>query len=51
MEAKVAALEKITGFSQVSICEDVPEHYNYWQQYINPNKEDCCNLRKDEANE
>lgn len=51
LEAKVAALEKITGFSQVSICEDVPEHYNYWKEQINSNPEDCCNLRKDEANE
>ena len=46
LEAKVAALEKITGFSQVSICEDVPEHYEFWRQHINPNKDDCCNLRK-----
>ena len=47
LEVKVAALEKITGFSQVSICGDVEERYNYWRQYVNPNKDDCCNLRKE----
>lgn len=30
----------------VSVCEDVDEHYNYWTKNFNPNKEDCCNLRK-----
>lgn len=43
---KVEALEKITGFKQVSVCEDVPEHYEYWRQYVNPNPDDCCNLRR-----
>lgn len=31
---------------EISICEDVTEHYNYWTENFNPNKEDCCNLRK-----
>jgi hypothetical protein len=30
----------------VSVCEDVDEHYEYWKNNYNPNKEDCCNLRK-----
>lgn len=30
----------------ISICEDVTEHYEYWKNNINPNKEDCCNLRR-----
>lgn len=30
-----------------TICEDVTDHYNYWKENINPNKEDCCNLRID----
>lgn len=47
LEVKLAALKKITGFKQISVCEDVLEHYNYWQQYVNPNKDDCCNLRKE----
>lgn len=32
----------------ISICEDVTEHYNYWTDNFNPNKEDCCNLRRKE---
>lgn len=47
LELKKEYLKKITGFSQMSICEDVEEHYIYWQQHVNPNMEDCCNLRKE----
>lgn len=47
LEAKLAALNKITGFKQISVCEDVEDHYNYWKKHVNPNKDDCCNLRKD----
>ena len=35
----------ITGFDELTICEDVTEHYQYWQENINFNKNDCCNLR------
>ena len=28
----------------VTVCEDVPEHYAYWQAEVNPNPRDCCNL-------
>ena len=31
---------------EVTVCEDVPEHYEYWKRVINPNPEDCCNLRR-----
>lgn len=51
LEAKIEALNKITGFKEISVCEDVPEHYEYWKEHVNPNKEDCCNLRKEERNE
>ena len=47
LEVKKEHLKNITGFSQVSICEDVPEHYEYWRQHVNPDKDDCCNLRKE----
>lgn len=30
----------------ISVCEDYTEHYNYWKENYNPNKEDCCNLRR-----
>lgn len=29
----------------ISVCEDVTSHYEYWKDNFNPNKEDCCNLR------
>lgn len=30
----------------ITVCEDVTEHYEYWREHFNPNKEDCCNLRR-----
>lgn len=45
LEAKIKHLSKITGFKEVSVCEDVPDHYDYWKENFNPNPDDCCNLR------
>ena len=39
-------LKMITGFKELSICEDVLQHYKYWEQNVNHNPDDCCNLRK-----
>lgn len=44
LEEKLKILDKIR-IPQISICEDVTEHYQFWKEYVNPNKEDCCNLR------
>lgn len=30
---------------EISVCEDYQPHWKYWQVNVNPNKEDCCNLR------
>ena len=38
-------LDKITGFREVSVCEDVVEHWVYWKEHVNANPNDCCNLR------
>jgi len=46
LDKKIEALAKITGFDEVSVCEDVDEHFAYWREAVNHNKEDCCNLRK-----
>lgn len=46
LEAKIKLLDAITGFAQVSVCEDVPLHWEYWRERVNANPEDCCNLRK-----
>lgn len=43
LETKLRLLERIK-FPQMSICEDVPEHYDYFVKNFNINKEDCCNL-------
>lgn len=44
LESKLKYLSKIKGFEQVSICEDVTEHYEYWKRNVNFNPNDCCNL-------
>lgn len=45
LDEKKRILEKIK-IPNVSVCEDVTQHYNYWKMFFNPNKDDCCNLRK-----
>lgn len=45
LEEKKRILNKVK-IPIVSICEDVDEHYKYWENNFNPNKEDCCNLRR-----
>lgn len=42
---KARIIEKIK-IPSISVCEDYTEHYEYWKEYYNPNKEDCCNLRR-----
>lgn len=48
LEIKKEYLKKITGFKEITICEDVTEHYDYWKNNFNVNPEDCCNLRKND---
>ena len=45
---KIEYLSKVTGFDEVSVCEDVDEAYDYFRECVNFDKEDCCNLRKGE---
>ena len=45
LEDKIRLLQGITGFKQVSVCEDESEAYEYWKNHFNPNPDDCCNLR------
>ena len=42
---KQALLEPFRDF-ELTVCEDVPEHYDYWRLHVNANQEDCCNLRR-----
>lgn len=45
LEEKKRILDKVK-IPVISICEDVDKHYEYWKNNFNPNKEDCCNLRR-----
>lgn len=47
LKDKIKMLKKITGFEEVTICEDVSNHYLYWKRNVNVNKDDCYNLRKE----
>ena len=40
---QVELLRKALLNTEISLCEDVPEHHAYWKT-INPNSDDCCNL-------
>jgi DNA repair photolyase len=44
LNEKKRILEKVK-IPTISICEDVNEHYEYWKNNFNPNKDDCCNLK------
>ena len=46
LEHKLEVLGKITGFKEVTVCDDCTEHYEYFRDHFNPNPKDCCNLRK-----
>lgn len=45
LEEKLTILKQIR-IPELTICEDVTEHYQYWKTHVNPNQDDCCNLRK-----
>ena len=46
LSKKIQYLSKVTGFDEVSVCEDTDEGYAYFKECVNWNKDDCCNLRK-----
>lgn len=46
LEKKIEFLSYLNGWKEMSICEDVPEHYHYWERNFNHNPKDCCNLRR-----
>jgi DNA repair photolyase len=46
LNVKKAHLDKIRPcFEEITVCEDVTKHYDYFRQNYNHNPEDCCNLR------
>lgn len=44
LDRKIELVNKITGFKQISVGEYVKEHYEYFRENVNYNKDDCCNL-------
>jgi DNA repair photolyase len=45
LKAKVDIISPIIAAGKrVTVCEDVPEHYEYWRQNVNHNPDDCCDL-------
>ena len=46
LEIKKELIDKITGFKEITVCEDESNAYEYWKNNINNNKNDCCNLRE-----
>lgn len=46
LDVKKEYMKLITGFEQVSVCEDESEAWSYWKDNFNPDPDDCCNLRK-----
>ena len=45
LEEKQRILSQIK-IPNITVCEDVQSHYEYWKNNFNPNPDDCCNLRK-----
>jgi DNA repair photolyase len=45
-EKKRYWLSKVSGFREITVCEDESEAYEYWKRHMNHDPEDCCNLRK-----
>ena len=43
LDKKLSVLE-LLDFKELTVCDDVQEHYDYFQDYVNFNKNDCCNL-------
>lgn len=46
LKKKLEYISKITGFEEMTVCEDESQAYEYWQEHFNHNKDDCCNLRR-----
>lgn len=46
LKEKIKMLKKVKNYKEITVCEDVTNHYLYWNKNVNVNKDDCCNLRK-----
>lgn len=46
LKRKLEYISKITGFKEMTVCEDEDRAYQYWKTSFNHNPDDCCNLRR-----
>ena len=51
LKKKLEYLSNITGFEEMTVCEDESTAYEYWQKHFNHNEHDCCNLRRNNGTE
>lgn len=49
LDRKIELVGMITGFEQKTVGEYVDEHYKYFRDNVNYNKDDCCNLSMSEG--
>ena len=47
LEAKKKYIERLK-FKEITVCEDEDRAYKYWQENVNHNPDDCCNLRRND---
>ena len=45
LAVKKKLIARVTGFKEMTVCEDVYGHWLYWKDHLNANPDDCCNLR------
>lgn len=45
LKEKIRIISKVK-IPEISVCEDEDRAYEYWKENVNVNKEDCCNLRR-----
>lgn len=45
LEKKLEYIKNITGFKEMTVCEDEDSAYEYFKNNFNHNPNDCCNLR------
>lgn len=45
LSKKVKYVDMLTGFKELTVCEDESCAYNFWRNNKNHNPQDCCNLR------
>lgn len=46
---KKRLVEQLGEVHTVTVCDFEPEYLDYWKKDFNPNKDDCCNLRRPNA--